>query len=33
MGRAAAMSVFLFVGVMVFSFVQVRMFTRGDAQS
>jgi multiple sugar transport system permease protein len=32
MGRAAAMSVFLFVGVMVFSFVQVRMFTRGDAE-
>lgn len=30
MGRAAAMSVFLFVGVMVFSFVQVRLFTRGD---
>jgi ABC-type sugar transport system permease subunit len=29
MGRAAAMSVFLFVGVMVFSFVQVRLFTRG----
>lgn len=32
MGRAAAMSVFLFVGVMLFSFVQVRMFTRGDEQ-
>jgi ABC-type sugar transport system permease subunit len=31
MGRAAAMSVFLFVAVMVFSFVQVRMFTRGEA--
>jgi multiple sugar transport system permease protein len=30
MGRAAAMSVFLFVGVMLFSFIQVRMFTRGD---
>ena len=30
MGRAAAMSVFLFVGVMLFSFVQVRLFTRGD---
>ena len=30
MGRAAAMSVFLFVGVMIFSFVQVRLFTRGD---
>ncbi len=30
MGRAAAMSVFLFVGVMLFSFVQVRMFTRGE---
>jgi ABC-type sugar transport system permease subunit len=30
MGRAAAMSVFLFVGVMVFSFIQVRLFTRGD---
>lgn len=30
MGRAAAMSVFLFVGVMIFSFVQVRMFTRGE---
>lgn len=30
MGRAAAMSVFLFIGVMVFSFVQVRLFTRGD---
>ena len=30
MGRAAAMSVFLFVGVMLFSLVQVRMFTRGD---
>ncbi len=32
MGRAAAMSVFLFVGVMLFSFVQVRMFTRGEEQ-
>jgi ABC-type sugar transport system permease subunit len=31
MGRAAAMSVFLFVAVMLFSFVQVRMFTRGEA--
>ena len=31
MGRAAAMSVFLFVGVMAFSFIQVRMFTRGEA--
>ena len=31
MGRAAAMSVFLFVAVMVFSFVQVRMFTRDEA--
>ena len=30
MGRAAAMSVFLFVGVMLFSFVQVRLFTRKD---
>lgn len=30
MGRAAAMSVFLFVAVMLFSFIQVRMFTRGD---
>ena len=30
MGRAAAMSVFLFVGVMIFSFVQVRMFTRRE---
>jgi multiple sugar transport system permease protein len=30
MGKAAAMSVFLFVGVMLFSFVQVRMFTRGE---
>jgi ABC-type sugar transport system permease subunit len=30
MGRAAAMSVFLFVGVMLFSFIQVRLFTRGD---
>jgi multiple sugar transport system permease protein len=30
MGRAAAMSVFLFVGVMLFSFIQVRMFTRGE---
>lgn len=30
MGRAAAMSVFLFVGVMLFSFVQVRMFTQRD---
>ncbi len=32
MGRAAAMSVFLFVGVMPFSFIQVRLFTpRGRA--
>jgi len=30
MGRAAAMSVFLFVGVMLFSVIQVRLFTRGD---
>jgi multiple sugar transport system permease protein len=30
MGRAAAMSVFLFVGVMLFSFIQVRLFTRGE---
>ena len=30
MGRAAAMSVFLFVAVMLFSFVQVRLFTRGE---
>ena len=30
MGRAAAMSVFLFVGVMLFSFIQVRRFTRGE---
>jgi ABC-type sugar transport system permease subunit len=30
MGRAAAMSVFLFVGVMLFSFVQVRLFSRGE---
>jgi ABC-type sugar transport system permease subunit len=30
MGRAAAMSVFLFVAVMLFSFMQVRMFTRGE---
>jgi ABC-type sugar transport system permease subunit len=30
MGRAAAMSVFLFVGVMLFSFIQVRIFTRGE---
>ncbi len=30
MGRAAAMSVFLFVGVMAFSFIQVRLFTRGE---
>jgi ABC-type sugar transport system permease subunit len=30
MGKAAAMSVFLFVGVMIFSVVQVRLFTRGD---
>lgn len=28
MGRAAAMSVFLFVAVMLFAFVQVRLFTR-----
>jgi ABC-type sugar transport system permease subunit len=33
MGRAAAMSVFLFVGVMLFSFMQVRMFTqRGEGR-
>jgi len=32
MGRATAMSVFLFVGVMLFSFLQVRMFTqRGES--
>ena len=30
MGRAAAMSVFLFVGVMLFSFIQVRLFSRGE---
>ncbi len=30
MGRAAAMSVFLFVAVMLFSFIQVRLFTRGE---
>jgi ABC-type sugar transport system permease subunit len=30
MGRAAAMSVFLFVAVMLFAFVQVRLFTRGE---
>ena len=30
MGRAAAMSVFLFIAVMLFSFIQVRLFTRGD---
>ena len=30
MGRAAAMSVLLFVGVMLFSFIQVRLFTRGE---
>jgi ABC-type sugar transport system permease subunit len=30
MGRAAAMSVFLFVGVMLFSFIQVRIFSRGE---
>jgi ABC-type sugar transport system permease subunit len=30
MGRAAAMSVFLFVAVMLFSFVQVRMFTQRE---
>jgi len=30
MGRAAAMSVFLFVGVMLFSFIQVRMFTQRE---
>lgn len=33
MGRAAAMSVFLFVGVMLFSLVQVRLFTRADEPS
>jgi multiple sugar transport system permease protein len=30
MGRAAAMSVFLFVAVMLFSFIQVRIFSRGE---
>ncbi len=30
MGRAAAMSVFLFVGVMLFSVAQIRIFTRGE---
>jgi multiple sugar transport system permease protein len=30
MGRAAAMSVFLFIAVMAFSFIQVRLFTRGE---
>lgn len=30
MGRAAAMSVFLFAAVMAFSFIQVRLFTRGE---
>jgi multiple sugar transport system permease protein len=30
MGRAAAMSVFLFVAVMLFSFIQIRLFTRGE---
>jgi multiple sugar transport system permease protein len=30
MGKAAAMSVFLFIAVMLFSFVQVRLFTRQD---
>jgi ABC-type sugar transport system permease subunit len=30
MGRAAAMSVFLFVGVMLFSLIQVRLFARGE---
>jgi multiple sugar transport system permease protein len=30
MGRAAAMSVILFVAVMLFSFIQVRLFTRGE---
>jgi len=30
MGRAAAMSVFLFVAVMLFSVAQIRMFTRGE---
>jgi ABC-type sugar transport system permease subunit len=30
MGRAAAMSVFLFCAVMAFSFIQVRLFTRGE---
>jgi ABC-type sugar transport system permease subunit len=30
MGRAAAMSVFLFVAVMLFSVAQIRIFTRGE---
>ena len=30
MGRAAAMSVFLFVAVMLFSFIQIRLFSRGE---
>jgi ABC-type sugar transport system permease subunit len=30
MGRAAAMSVFLFAAVMAFSFIQVRLFSRGE---
>lgn len=30
MGRAAAMSVFLFIAVMLFSFIQVRIFSRGE---
>jgi multiple sugar transport system permease protein len=31
MGRASAMSVFLFVAVMLFSVAQIRIFTRGEA--
>jgi ABC-type sugar transport system permease subunit len=30
MGRAAAMSMFLFVAVMLFSVIQIRLFTRGE---
>ncbi len=30
MGRAAAMSVFLFVAVMLFSVAQIRIFTQGE---
>ncbi len=33
MGRAAAMSVFLFVAVMLFSFIQVRIFTQREEMS